>query len=466
MKKRLIALLLVLALVLSLCAVSAVAGEEPAETDSTESTQIEGGEDAEASESEEEEEPSLAGPDAELGVELEEADPELEKLLEKVTIVPERLESIAYADIESRMRENSLTVLALQENIDMIESIDYEEWEDDLRDSLNEIANKQWGMIQAGSLPSDDPFYVSPDSYAHTQVQQLYDSLRVQFDAIKDGEMQEDNAGAMRQVKNLQDQVIMGAEMLYVTLVGLETQEASLQRQLASLNRTVEEMELRYNMGQVSALQLSQTKAGQTALASGLETLRMNIRNCKAQLEEMLGAEHTGELQLGTVPEVTEKQLAAMDVEKDLLEAKAKSYELYAATKTLEDEQETYKDAGKEHGYNEKNMQFRKAKHNWQAAQYTYNSTIQEYERKFRTLYAQVLDYKQIWEASKVSLESEKLDFAASELKYQQGTISQNAYLTAQDDLKAAEEAVQTAANDLFSSYNTYCWAVQHGILN
>ena len=65
-----------------------------------------------------------------------------------------------------------------------------------------------------------------------------------------------------------------------------------------------------------------------------------------------------------------------------------------------------------------------------------------------------------------MSLESEKLSFAASELKYQQGTISQNAYLTAQDELKAAEEAVQTAANDLFSSYNTYCWAVQHGILN
>ena len=27
-------------------------------------------------------------------------------------------------------------------------------------------------------------------------------------------------------------------------------------------------------------------------------------------------------------------------------------------------------------------------------------------------------------------------------------------------------ETVKTAANDLFSMYNTYCWAVQHGILN
>ena len=29
-----------------------------------------------------------------------------------------------------------------------------------------------------------------------------------------------------------------------------------------------------------------------------------------------------------------------------------------------------------------------------------------------------------------------------------------------------AEEKVQSAAGDLFSSYNTYRWAVEHGVLN
>lgn len=338
----------------------------------------------------------------------------------------------------------------------MLKSIDYDKLKDDLREQLNDIAQGQWFMVQMGQT----------GTLAYEQMDQAYDAVREQFDAIKDGEMQEDNAGVIRQLKNVQDQVIMAGEATYVALVALEVQEASLQRQLASMNRTVEEMELRYNMGQISALQLSEVKAGQSALASGLSTLQMNIRNYKAQFETMLGAEMTGEIQLGAVPEVTEKELAAMDLEQDLLTAKAQSYELYAAAKTLEEEQETYKEAGKDYGYNEKKLEFRRAKHNWQAAQYAYNSTIQEYELKFRTLYAQVQDYKQILNAAKVSLESEKLSFAASELKYQQGTISQNAYLTAQDELKAAEEAVQTAANDLFSSYNTYCWAVQHGILN
>ena len=461
MKKRLLSLLLVLAL--SLCAVSAVAGEEPVEPSAAESAATETSEPAEPSSGKEtgaeglgEEISSPAGPDRDLDVDFGETDPKLEKLLEQVTLVPEQLDSIAYVDLERQMRQTGLAVLALQESIDMIESLDYDDMAEDLRQQLNNIAELQWGMIQMGGS----------GTLAYEQMDQMYDGLREQFDAIKDGEMQKDNIGAMRQVKHLQDQIILSGEMLYVTLAGLEIQEASLQRQLAVLNRTVEEMELRYSMGQVSVLQLSQTKAGQTSLASGLETLRMNIRNYKAQLEGLLGAERDGELQLGPVPEVTEQQLSAMNVEKDLLEAKAKSYDLYAAAQTLEDAQETYKEAGKNNGYNTDNVQFLKEKHNWQAAQYTYNNSIQEYELKFRTLYAQVLDHQQIWNASKVSLETEKLNFAASELKYQQGTISLNAYLTAQDDLKAAEETVLTAANDLFASYNSYRWAVQHGVLN
>ena len=64
-----------------------------------------------------------------------------------------------------------------------------------------------------------------------------------------------------------------------------------------------------------------------------------------------------------------------------------------------------------------------------------------------------------------MTLACQQDSYAASELKYQQGTISENALLTARDALAEAEEKVLAAGNDLFSSYNSYCWAVQHGIL-
>ena len=458
MKNRSIALLLTLALVLSLCAVTAAAGEKAAEKtgSQTEETAQTVEEAAEA--------PSPAGPDAEP-----KTDPKTGEIIAAATIEPDAVGTVSFANVERRMRENNLSILTIGQTIEKLQDIDYKKMEDDLRDQLNQIAEGQWYMVQ-GYMPNPVPggpnIPVAWDSYAYAQQQQIYDTLEAQFDAVRKGELQEDNDGLVRQLTSQQDLIIMGAEMMYASIAGLETQEAALQRQLAALNRTVEELELRYQMGQISALQLQQAKAGRTQLASGLETLQMNIQNLKYKLEMWLGAEQKGNITLGPVPEVTEKQLAAMDLEKDLLAAKAKSYDLYAAAKTLEDAQETYKDDASKYSYDEKKAEFRNVKRTWQAAQYTYNDTVQNYELKFRTLYAQVQDYKQIYDAAKVSLECEKTSCAASELKFKQGTISQNALLDARDSLKEAEEKVQSAANDLFSSYNTYCWAVEHGVLN
>lgn len=446
MKRKSIALLLVLSLVLSLCAVSALAEEEGAE---------------EIASPENEEAAELAVPGSPAGPDpVPTVDPETGKLLEEVAIVPDAVGTVSFANIENRMREKNLTVLTLQQSIESLRDIDYKKMEDDVRDGLNEIANQQWQMHMVSSA---EPMAAQ---LVLAELQQQYDATRETFDAIRDGELQKDNEALIKQLQDGQDQVIMAGESTYIALKALETQEAALQRQLSAMNRTVEEMELRYTMGQISALNLSQAKMGRTAVASGMETLQMNIELYKAQLEMLLGAELTGEILLGQVPEVTAEQLAAMDLEKDLEAAKAISYELYAAAETLADAKETYEDEADEYNHNEKKQEFRAAKRTWQAAQYTYNETVQNYEMKFRTLYAQVQDCKQVLEAAKVTLACQQESYAASELKYQQGTISQNALLDAGDSLKEAEEKVQGAAQDLFSTYNNYCWAVQRGILN
>lgn len=477
MRQKLTALLLALAMIFSICAMSAIAGETPAKDETTLSGEAgtsgetaEGAESAETDESEDtagmEEEIRktvyLAGPDREPAV-----DPETGELLEEVTIVPDEVGTVTFANLERRMREKNLQLNAIEENVLIIEDIDYDDLYEDLRKQLNEIAKMQWGLVTipdaaiAGGMVSGFERDKSLD-----QLDQAYDATREAFDSIKDGEMQKDNADIVWKLNSLEDQIVMGGEALYVALAGLEIKEAGLQRQLTALNRTVEEMELRYNMGQISALQFSQVKAGRSSLISGLETLRMNISNYKLQLEMMIGAEQTGGITLGTLPEVTAEELEKMNLEEDLLSAKTNSYALHEAALTLEDAAEVYDDAGGDGYPNPEKYEYQKAKHTWNSAQYTYNNTVQEFELKFRTLYAQVQDCWQIWNSALVSLASEQHSFQAAEMKYQQGSISKNAYLDAQDTLAAAEETVKTAANDLFSMYNTYCWAVQHGILN
>ena len=376
--------------------------------------------------------------------------------------------TVSFANLEARVRENNLTIRMLEESIASIDVVDYEKMYDEMKDGLNEIAKIQRTMLQLGQLDSamgNTSLSGSFSSeYIFSSLDASYDSLLETFDDLKDGKIQGDYAAAKRQLENAENQVVMGAETLYMAILEMQNTRASLQRQLDALDRTVEEMELRYKLGQISALTLQQVKNGRTQLASGIATLDMNIRNYTRQLEVMLGLEQIGSLTLAEPPQVSDKQVAEMDYDTALAAAKEKSYDLFAAQKTLDDAEETYKDSIK--GYGQNNYHYKSAVHTYEAAKYTYQSTVQSFEMNFRTMYDAVADYQQVLKASQSALDYQKNACAASQLKYQQGTISKNSLLEAQDSLASAEADVATAKHNLFSAYHTYLWAVEYGILN
>lgn len=376
--------------------------------------------------------------------------------------------TVSFANLETRVRENNLTVRMLEESIASIDVVDYEKMYDDLKDALNSIAKTQRAMLQLGQLDSamgNTSLSGSFSSeYIFSSLDASYDSLRDTFDDLKDGKIQDDYAAAKRQLENAENQVVMGAETLYMAILEMQNTRSSLQRQLDALDRTVEEMELRYKLGQISALTLQQVKDGRTQMSSGISTLDMNIRNYTRQLEVMLGLEQAGSLTLTEPPQVSDKLVAEMDYDTALAAAKEKSYDLFAAQRTLDDAQETYKDSIK--GYGQNNYHYKSAVHTYEAAKYTYQSTVQSFEMNFRTMYDAVADYQQVLKASQSALDYQKNAYAASQLKYQQGSISKNALLEAQDSLASAKADVSTAKHNLFSAYHTYLWAVEYGILN
>ena len=368
--------------------------------------------------------------------------------------VEDAVGTVSFANVSRRLRENNLSVLSLEENINAIKAIDYEKMTDDVRKSLNSIADAQWFMT------------ISGNSFAAKSMSSSYESLKDTFDDIRDGKLQEDNEAVIRQLENAQDQVAMAGESLYIALTEMELNGQTLSRSITALDRTIKELNLRYDLGQISALTLEQTKAGRTSALSGQETLTMNIGTYKTQLEQMIGAELTGKIKLQGLPQVTAQQLAAMDLDKDLAAAKEASYTLFAAQRTLDDARDDFKDTAEDYMYNTGKYQYVTAQHQWQAAQYTYNAAVQSFETSFRTLYLQVKDYQQVLQASKTALATEKDNFAAAQKKHDLGNLSDNALADAKDKVSEAQDKVDGAAIDLFSAYNNYRWAVDHGILN
>lgn len=212
-----------------------------------------------------------------------------ETAAETAQTAPDAEGTLRFENLSARMKTGYYTVMSLEENIAAIECIDYDKMYEDLRDNLNLIADYQWGMIQAGQS----------GSYAYETLEQRYDNARKTFDDIKEGKLQQDNADLVRQLRNMQDSLTAMGESLYVNLLSLEDQSAALTRQTAALDRTIKEVKLRYELGQVSAMTLQQTEAGKAQVESGKAAIRCRRRTAapSAQRHDRGGADRAAHAQ-------------------------------------------------------------------------------------------------------------------------------------------------------------------------
>ena len=476
MKKRYIAAALAAALVLSLAA--GALADEPMQQDAPRPAQsqetLDVGQDSTPSQDIPRQEDSSAG--------------------QEPTPSPAPAGTLTYDQLEQQVRAGDLKILILEENIASAQATDFDKIREDLRDQLNSIANQQWQLIGGGSgggqdysqLFTDAAGATAQDQYLYGAVnalqsgmtamsnmltsstrqtlKQAYDAVREQYDDLKDGKTQKTVADSVRMMENMVNSEVKLAQATYAQLVELDAALDTLDRSLAALDRQVEELELRYKLGQISALTLEQVKSGRATLASQRETYASQARSGLMALEFMTGRHLTGTLKLGSLPAVTAEQVTAMDLEKDMAAAKEKSWTLYDAKNTLNDAKETFDDAGDEYDHNEKKYQYVQAQHTWQAAQYTYQATVTGFELTFRGLYDKVKDARQVLGAAQTALAVQQDSYAAQELKYQQGSISKNALLDAGDTLASAQDTVDTARRSLFTAYNNYRWAVEYGI--
>lgn len=361
------------------------------------------------------------------------------------------LESVGWAELEDRIRNGSAGALALSENIAGIEAMDYDKMYESLRQQLNEIASAQWMLTSMG------------DSAGSRELAQAYSTLRGSFDAIRDGDLQEDNADLVWQLKDAANQIVAAGERLYLTLLDLEQSAADGARGLAALDRTLEEMRLRRSLGQISRQTLEDLEQTRKDTASRLQTLDHTISTYKGQLQSLMGEEPTGTLALETLPEEDLAFDAAPPYEEALASAKGASWALRGAQVTLDEAKETWKDAVS--SYSTSSYRYTMAEHAWKGAQLTYQGEVQSFETSFRALYDAPADCRQIWESKEAAVRHQERLVERAQVRYDLGLISRSALLTAQDELAAARSEAESARRDLFAAQNNLRLAIRYGLV-
>lgn len=398
--------------------------------------------------------------------------------------------SVSFANLRTRMQQNNPSIQFCLETLAAANAMDRETAYKDLQEKMNDLNDAAFAMIahssasiqtvlsQFSTLSDEDGTLraalnavgeaAAAKAYYQVQAENLTSAasaLEDQLDNLKAENYDKTITDTNKRVQANINQILYAGETMYLSLLSAQIQLDSLNQTLAGTNRTLEEMQLRCQLGQISKLTLAQTENAQSTLTSSAAKLERTISSLKASLQNMLGEPLTGSFDLlVSLPVVSQAQLDALSYEKDLAAAKAKSYTIFAADRALSDAKDDWTDAQKDYGSS--SYKYKMAQHTYQAAVYTHDAALENFTLSFRTLYQAIPTARITLSAAQDTLAYQQKSFAATQLKYQRGLISHRALLTAQDAVSSAQRDVTSAQLNLVSAYHTYHWAVEDGVVN
>ena len=296
--------------------------------------------------------------------------------------------------------------------------------------------------------------YKAQRDMLQAQVEDLTESLT---NAASQGQallyQMEDAAYRLRkQADSVEGQLAQTAQTMLIGIQNLQYSKEQLERQLASLDRSIAAAEVQLSIGTISQLQLDTYRNQRDNLARSLETLDVQCENLGSSIALLCGYDAGTVVMPSTLTQVQEADLRAMSYEDDLASAKSNSFSIWQRRDELRQAQNAYDE------------DISATEHAVQSARDALTAEQQAVESSFTTIFQNVKDAQTALNASQTAEQQAELDFHTSEVQYGRGMISQLVFQQAQDTLENAKLAVEVERLNLLSAYNQYDWARQ-GVL-
>lgn len=410
--------------------------------------------------------------------------------------------TLAFSQIGERVKANNLTLKAAEESLKQAKAMDWDDAIDEMEDAIDNLdiqisqllngssaqleqAKKDLDSSLSSVITSKDDLsglgsviqntitvstLTTLSQYGKMQAESLKsskESLEDQLDDLKEQKQdyQKTLKDTERQIDYAADQTISGAESLYLTILSTQLQLDGLKNNtLASTQRSLKVIELRYQLGQVSKLTLTQVQNGYESLESSITSLENTVSTLYSSLQSLMGDVPTGKLRLLDTPSVTANELSYLNYASDLSKAKENSYSLYTADRAVEDAVDAMNDARRDEGKN--SYQYKMAEYAYQSSLYKKDAAVASFEASFLNLYKAIAPAQTALAAKQSALAYEQQMYAVAEKKYQLGNLSANALQDAKDTLDSAQRDVEAAQLDLFTAYHSYDQAVKLGLVS
>lgn len=371
-------------------------------------------------------------------------------------------QSIGFVGLEKTVRANNQTIQGFQKTLASIQNTNldgqfvqqafqyqaqYNQYKIEY-DAYNEFINAL-GETQDSTVQAQIAMATKLRALAESGM----DSMKKMMDGLDEAQeeaetqLEDTYTSTKKQLDNTANQIVVGAQTAYIGIITTQEGIATLDRNLAALDRQIAAVEKQVEIGMASQLTLDNLRQTRRTTAAQRETLTLMQTTTENQLSLLCGNTAATTVKPTTLPTVTEKQLSDMNYEEDLKKAMDNSYSIWSAQEQAREASNDYAD-GVAAGVD-----------SYEAAKLNLEYAKESAENTFRQLYLDVQDKKRLLDEAKAAYDTEKKNFDVDALQYERGMISQLDYLTAQDDLAAKQDAVNTAEHDLFTAYNTYDWA-------
>lgn len=278
-----------------------------------------------------------------------------------------------------------------------------------------------------------------------TALESQYAILQMQA-ATMDGQRQSiiDSDDSIESAKNTMNdainQVVKGAETLYIAILTMQDGLDAMERGLETLDRAAAITEKQQELGMASVYDVESIRHQRSQLQSQLESLKFQITSSKLTLEGMCGMELNGSVELAPLPELTDAQLDAVNYDKALSTAMGRNVDVMNA-----------------------NIKYNSESNN--VNKHTLAAAKRSFAASFKTVCLTIPEDRRLVAAAQETVDFQQRTFDIAAKKYELGMLSHEEYLSAQNDLTSAQDDLRSAKRDLFSAYRAYENAVQYGLI-
>lgn len=360
--------------------------------------------------------------------------------------------TITYNDIHTLVTNDNKTI---QSN-DML--LDYIQNPPGKQEGLLALWNASQGLTSVITMVNSAKNSLNPESDNYfaiymaltaggTALELSKADLEAQLDSLAPTD-DDDMKSYIFQFDSIKQQITWGAQSLYMAYMNLNLTLQELEISKKLLEDTITSLETRYQLGQISQLDLLNVQSNLISIESALITLQYEQDKLLYDLNMLLGRDYNSPLSIADDIVIDYDYLKEIDVEEDFQSLLDNNYNFYNLKESLSDAHDTNKSLSSTASQNAYDM----ALLNLQIEQSSMKSS-------FVKLHSAIDEKQRLIDVEEQLLDNKDMNLIATKLKYDLGNVSLDVLNSAINEYETQYLKVITAQYSLFIAIEQYKWA-------